>query len=146
VRIADEFFPQEISCPPLLTCACTRAMCSSVLVRPTYQIRTSISRLHGLFQKRRDRRCVGSLCSPAVLVAGDITLPLRRKYLLGCVTILHEGILAIMPKWSTDLVFASSSRRDEVRKVDPYGLRPFQTAVRTVHSAACNCHREQARG
>jgi len=43
-------------------------------------------------------RCVGSLCSPAVLVARDITLPLRRKYLLGCVTILHEGILAIMAK------------------------------------------------
>jgi hypothetical protein len=49
-------------------------------------------------------------------VARDITLPLRRKYLLGCVMILHEGILAIMPKWSTNLVFASSSRRDEVRK------------------------------
>ena len=43
-------------------------------------------------------RCVGSLCSPAVLVARDITLPLRRKYLLGCVMILHEGILAIMAK------------------------------------------------
>ena len=42
--------------------------------------------------------CVGSLCSPAVLVVRDITLPLRRKYLLGCVTILHDGILAIMAK------------------------------------------------
>ena len=43
-------------------------------------------------------RCVGSLCSPAVLVARTITLPLRRKYLLGCVMILHEDILAIMAK------------------------------------------------
>ena len=42
-------------------------------------------------------RCVGNLCSPAVLVAREITLPLRRKYLLG-VMILHEGILAIMAK------------------------------------------------
>ena len=38
-------------------------------------------------------RCVGSL-----LVARDIALPLRRKYLLGCVMILHKGILAIMAK------------------------------------------------
>jgi hypothetical protein len=43
-------------------------------------------------------RCVGNLCSPAVLVARDIPLPLRRKYLLGCVMILHEDILAIMAK------------------------------------------------
>lgn len=43
-------------------------------------------------------RCVGSLWSSAVLVARDITLPLRRKYLLGGVMILHEGILAIMAK------------------------------------------------
>ena len=50
-------------------------------------------------------RCVGSLCSPAVLVTRDITLLLRRKYLLGCVMILHDGILAIRPKWSTGLVF-----------------------------------------
>ncbi len=42
-------------------------------------------------------RCVGGLCSPAVLVARDITLPLR-KYLLGRVMILHDGILAIMAK------------------------------------------------
>src|SRR5688572_28864742 len=47
-------------------------------------------------------RCVGSLCSPAVLVARDITLPWRRKYLLGCVMILHEGILAIMAKMVND--------------------------------------------
>jgi hypothetical protein len=91
-------------------------MCSSGVSETDIPDAHLDSRLHSLFQKRRDRRCVGSLCSPAVLVAGDITLPLRRKYLLGCVTILHEGILAIMPKWSTDLVFASSSRRDEVRK------------------------------
>ena len=43
-------------------------------------------------------RCVGILCSHAVLVARDITLPLRRKYLLGFVMILHDGILAIMAK------------------------------------------------
>ena len=61
-------------------------------------------------------RCVGSLCSPAVLMARDITLPLRRKYLLGCVMILHEGILAIMAKMVNGLGVASSSRRDEVRK------------------------------
>jgi len=42
--------------------------------------------------------CVGSLSSAAVVVARNITLPLRRKYLLGCVMILHEGILAIMAK------------------------------------------------
>ena len=41
--------------------------------------------------------CVGSLCSPAVLVARNITLPLRRN-LLDCVMILHDGILAIMAK------------------------------------------------
>src|ERR1044071_7464091 len=37
-------------------------------------------------------RCVGNLCSPAVPVAREITLPLRRKYLLGCSMILHEAI------------------------------------------------------
>ena len=42
-------------------------------------------------------RCV-SLCSPPVLGARDITLPLRRKYLSGGVMILHKGILAIMAK------------------------------------------------
>jgi hypothetical protein len=48
-------------------------------------------------------RCVGSFCSPALLVARDITLPLRRKYLLGCVMILHDGILAIMAKMGNGL-------------------------------------------
>ncbi len=43
-------------------------------------------------------RCVGSRSSPAVLVLRDLTLPLRRKYLLGCLMILHDGILAIMAK------------------------------------------------
>ena len=43
-------------------------------------------------------RCVGSLSSPAILVARDIALPLRRKYLLGCVMILHDDILAIIAK------------------------------------------------
>ena len=42
-------------------------------------------------------RCVG-LCSPAVLVARDITFSLGRRYLFGCVMILHDGILAIMAK------------------------------------------------
>ena len=39
--------------------------------------------------------CVGSLCSPA---GSNIPSPSRRKYLLGCVMILHEWILAIMAK------------------------------------------------
>ena len=54
-------------------------------------------------------RCVGNLYTPAVLVARDITLPLRPKHLLSCVLILHEGILAIMVKMVNGLVFASSS-------------------------------------
>ena len=57
-------------------------------------------------------RCVGSRCSPVVLVARDITVPLRRKYLLSFVMILHDDILAIMAKMDID-VFASNSRRDE---------------------------------
>ena len=42
--------------------------------------------------------CVGDLCSAAVDVARNITLPLRRNYLLGCVRILHGSTLAIMAK------------------------------------------------
>ena len=54
-------------------------------------------------------RCVGSLCSPAVLVVRDITFPLRPKYLLGCVLILHKGILDILVKTGQrGLVFAWS--------------------------------------
>ena len=59
--------------------------------------------------------CVGGLCSAAVLVARNITLPLQSNDLLGCVMILHEGILAIRPKWSTGLVFARAA--DEMRLV-----------------------------
>jgi hypothetical protein len=43
-------------------------------------------------------RCVGNLCSPAILLARDITLPVRSNHLLGCAMILHKGILAIMAK------------------------------------------------
>jgi hypothetical protein len=46
-------------------------------------------------------------------VARDITLPLRRKYLLGCVMILHKGILAIMAKMVNGL--GVRFERDEVR-------------------------------
>ena len=53
-------------------------------------------------------RCVGSLLSLAVLVARDITLPFRRKYLLGCGMIFHGVILAIMAKMGNDLVFATA--------------------------------------
>jgi hypothetical protein len=46
--------------------------------------------------------------SLAVLVARDITLPFRRKYLLGCGMIFHGVILAIMAKMGNDLVFATA--------------------------------------
>ena len=61
-------------------------------------------------------RCVGSLCSPAVIMARNITLPLQCRYLLGGVMILHDDNLVKMAKMVNGAMFASSRRRDEVRK------------------------------
>src|SRR5262245_53512430 len=48
--------------------------------------------------------CVGSLCSAAVVVARNITLPLRRNDFLGCVRTLHDGhFKPLWPKWATRL-------------------------------------------
>jgi len=60
-------------------------------------------------------RCVGSLCSPAILVARDIALPLWRKYLLCCVMILHDDILAIIAKMVNE-AWCWFGAADEVRK------------------------------
>ena len=60
-------------------------------------------------------RCVGSLCGPAILVARDIALPLWRKYLLCCVMILHDDILAIIAKMVNG-AWCWFGAADEVRK------------------------------
>ena len=69
-------------------------------------------------------RCVGSLCNSAVLVARDITLPLWRKYLLGCVMILHESIFSHYGQ-NDQWAWCSLRAADEMRFVS----RNLRTAV-----------------
>jgi hypothetical protein len=75
-------------------------------------------------------------------VARDIALRLRRKYLLGCVVVLHDDILAIMAKMVNGLGVASTA--DEMRfvnrpKVSCESSRPIFLRTSTISNGSARC-------
>ena len=77
-------------------------------------------------------RCVGNLGSLAVFVAREITLLLRRKYLLGWVMILHDRILAIMAKTVKGLIEGRVNQVKRAQRVFPDFFRRQRNFAVTI--------------